>query len=90
MDKRDFIIGFFIGLIVAFLGAFVFLYYNTHLNLYTDYELVKQQGILGKVITLGTILNIIAFFILLKMKKEFMARGIILAIISLAIYTIFI
>lgn len=90
MDKRDFIIGFFIGLILAFSSAFVFLYYKTHVNLFTNYEFVKQQGILGKVITLGTISNILAFFILLKLKKEFIARGIILAIITLAIYTIFI
>lgn len=90
MNKRDLIIGFFIGLILAYIGAFTFLYINTNINLYTDFEFVKQQGILGKIITLGTILNLIAFFVLLKMKKEFTARGIILAIIVLAIYTLFI
>ncbi len=90
MDKRDFFIGFVIGLLLAFLGAFLFVYLFTNVNLFTNYEFVKSQGILGKIITLGAILNIIAFFALLKFKKDFMARGVVLATILLAIYTLFI
>jgi len=45
---------------------------------------------LGKIITLGTILNIGMFFGLLKYKKETMAKGIILTIILLTIITLFI
>jgi hypothetical protein len=51
---------------------------------------MKSQGNLGKIITLGSILTLIAFGILLKMNKEMMARGVVLAVIALAIITIFI
>ena len=90
MNKKDLILGFLIGILLAFLGAFLVVYLLTNVNLFTNYQFVKQQGILGKVITLGAILNIIAFFVLLKLKKELMARGIILALFALTIYTIFI
>ena len=88
MNKKDLILGFLIGILLAFLGAFLVVYLLTNVNLFTNYQFVKQQGILGKVITLGAILNIIAFFVLLKLKKELMARGIILALFALTIYTI--
>ena len=51
---------------------------------------VKATDNLGKIITLGAVLNLIAFFILLHYKKDLMARGVILATIILAILTIFV
>jgi hypothetical protein len=88
MGKRDFFIGFIIGIFAAILGAFIFLKLFTHYNLFVDYKQLSNGKILGKVITLGAILNIAAFFILLKLKKEFMARGIVLSLIILTIYTV--
>jgi hypothetical protein len=44
---------------------------------------------MGKVMTLGAIVNIAVFFLLLHYKKELMARGIVLATIVLALLTLF-
>jgi hypothetical protein len=44
---------------------------------------------MGKVITLGAIIDLILFFILLKINKDLMARGVVLATIILAIITMF-
>jgi hypothetical protein len=90
MRKIDLLIGFFIGIIVALIGAGLFLRFFTEVRTINDLHIVREQGILGKVITLGAVLNIIMFFLLLQMKKELMARGIVLATIILAIITIFI
>ncbi|RAR74116.1 hypothetical protein [Flavobacterium aciduliphilum] len=90
MKKTDLFIGFFIGLFTTFLGVFIFLKCFTELKTFTDLQLVKSEGVLGKVITLGAILNIFVFFLLLKINKELMARGIVLATLLLAILTLFI
>lgn len=88
MKKTDLIIGLIIGIAAALVGTALFL------TLFTDYgfikgiTLLKQEGQLGKVITLGTVLNLILFFVLLKFKKEMMARGVVLATIILAIVTL--
>lgn len=89
MNYKDLIIGVFIGLVTAILGIFIFLKAFTFYDPLTDIQLLKQQGILGKVVTLGAILNIIVFFILLKKDKDTMARGVILALILLTIFTLF-
>lgn len=89
MKKTDIIIGFFIGIIGALLGTELFLHLKTEFDLFTDFEIIKAEGIFGKIITLGAILNIIVFFILMKKDKELMARGVVLATIIVAILTIF-
>ena len=60
-----------------------------HAGLVAEYIFEEFEGELGKIITLGTILNIGMFFWLLKNKKETVAKGIILAIIVLTIVTLF-
>jgi len=89
MRKTDLLIGVIIGFISAFVGVYIFFEVFTNQNFVTGLQGMKQQGFLGKLITLGAILNLIAFFILLKMNKELMARGVVLATIILAFITIF-
>lgn len=90
MKKTDLLIGFCIGIIVALLGATALVLLFTKFRSFSDIQFIKAEGVLGKVITLGAILNVILFFILLKKNKELMARGIVLATITLAILTLFI
>jgi uncharacterized membrane protein len=89
MKYKDLLLGVFIGFVTAILGMFLFLKAFTFYNLFSDLQLLKQQGILGKVVTLGAILNILIFFILLKKGKEVMARGVVLSLILLTIFTLF-
>lgn len=88
MKKTDLIIGFLIGIIAALLGTFIFLKLFTKYDLFQDLQTIRAEGIFGKVITLGAILNIIVFFVLLQLKKEMMARGIVLATIILTLITL--
>jgi hypothetical protein len=88
MKKTDLIIGFLIGIATAFLGTYLFLKIFTKYDLVQDLQTIRAEGIFGKVITLGAILNIIAFFVLLQLKKEMMARGIVLATIILTLITL--
>lgn len=89
MQKIDFIYGFFIGISTAFIGAYLFMKIKTDFNFIEGIQIVYSQGILGKLITLGTILNVVVFFALLQFKKELMARGVVFATIILALITLF-
>jgi hypothetical protein len=89
MKKTDLFIGFFIGIISTIIGSYLFLLLFTNSHTISDILSIKQEGYLGKVITLGAILNIFIFFVLLQRKKELMARGVVLATIILAILTLF-
>jgi hypothetical protein len=89
MNKKDLFIGFVIGIIACLLGIFLFITFFTDTDFISGIQNMKSEGKLGKLITLGAILDLAAFGILLKMNKEIMARGVVLAVICIAIFTIF-
>lgn len=90
MNKKDILIGFIIGIFTALLGSYMFIAFFTKFDISTGIQTIKQQGYLGKVITIGTVLDLAVFGILLKRNEELMARGVVLAVIVLAISTLFI
>jgi len=89
MNKLDILIGFSIGVLACVLGIFLFITFFTDFDFMTGIQSMKSEGKLGKLITLGAILDLVAFGVLLKMNKEIMARGVVLAVICIAIFTIF-
>ena len=90
MNKTELFIGFLIGFATTLLGSYLFITFFTEFNFIAGIEIMKSQGNLGKIITLGSILTLIAFGILLKINKEIMARGVVLSVIIMAIITMFI
>ena len=90
MKKTDLLIGFLIGVVSTLIGSYLFVKTQTDYDLIEDFSVLKNEGILGKILALGAVLNIIIFFILLKKNKELMARGVVLATIILAFYTLLI
>jgi hypothetical protein len=90
MNKKELLLGFLIGIATTLLGSYLFITFFTEFKFIAGIQIMKSQDNLGKLITLGSILTLIAFGILLKMNKEIMARGVVLAVIALAILTLFI
>lgn len=90
MNKKDLLIGFIIGIFTSLLGSYLFITFFTKFDISTGIQQIRELGYLGKVITIGTTLDLAVFLILLKRNKEFIARGVVLAVIVLAISTLFI
>jgi hypothetical protein len=90
MKKSDLLLGFFMGIIACLIGTLVFLLIKMpKLVSVEGFYTIREQGIMGKLITLGAVINLLLFFILLKKNKDLMARGVVLATIVLAIVTLF-
>ena len=87
MNKIDLLIGFIIGIAASFVGSFLFITLFTSFDFIAGINAYKTEGHLGKIIALGSILDLVAFGILLKTNKELMARGVVLAVIVITIFT---
>lgn len=88
MHRKEVIIGILVGLIANAMGLF---FATMLLGKGDDFLQVirsaQAEGFLGKLISLGAILNLIAFFIFIKKKQDYRARGVLLATILVAIFT---
>ncbi len=88
MIKKDIFIGIFVGLIANIIGLF---FSATFLGQGDDFVTVikaaANEGFLGKLISLGAILNLIAFFIFIRKKQDYRARGVLLITVFIAVFT---
>jgi len=92
MSKKDVIIGFVIGLIANAIGIYLaatFLDNQSGKNegVMKVIEAAQVEGFLGKLVSLGAILNLIAFFVFIKKRQDYKARGVLIATMLVAILT---
>jgi hypothetical protein len=88
MNKKDIFIGLLLGLFGGFIGCFIVLKLFTNSDFVTGFNYMKNDGSIGKIITLGAIPNLLLFFFLIKKNKDLMARGVILSMFVLTIITL--
>jgi hypothetical protein len=86
--KKDIFIGMLIGLIANAIG----LYFAATLlgngdDFMTVIKAASNEGFLGKLVSLGAILNLIAFFVFIKKKQDYKARGVLLITVFVAVFT---
>ncbi len=86
--KKEIFIGMFVGLIANAIGLFLA---ATLLGKGDDFTIVIKaasvEGFLGKLISLGAVLNLAAFFVFIKKKQDYRARGVLLITVFIAIFT---
>ena len=88
MIKKEIFIGLFIGLIANAIGLFLAtLLLGQGDDFTTVINAASAEGFLGKLVSLGAILNLVAFFVFIKRKQDYRARGVLLATLLIAIST---
>jgi len=86
--KKDIFIGILVGIIANAIGLILT---ATLLGNGDDFTTVikaaAEEGFLGKLISLGAILNLFSFFIFIKRKEDYRARGVLLITVLIAVST---
>ena len=72
------LIGFIVALIATSFGCFLFIEFFSKYDFYKSLELIKEGNLEGKVLVLGAIANFFVFFVFLKKKQIYRARGVLL------------
>ncbi|WNH09259.1 hypothetical protein [Thalassobellus suaedae] len=86
--KKEIFIGMFVGLIANAMGLFIA---ANLLGQGDDFTTVikaaANEGFLGKLISLGAVLNLVAFFVFIRKKQDYRARGVLLITVFIALFT---
>jgi hypothetical protein len=82
---KEILIGFLIGLVANISGSYLYIFFFSKYKLETTIEIALEQDVLGNIIALGALLNLGVFFIYLKKKKYYRARGVIAATLLAAL-----
>ncbi len=84
--KKDILIGALVGLAVCLLGSVLYiLIMFPQYSLQSAFTKLKHSGLLSKVITLGTLPNVLIFHLFIKRNQVYKARGVLMAVVVLAV-----
>ena len=91
MKNKELIIGIVIGLIASAIGLLLtLLFFGKGNSLNDSLQIALNQGVFTKLVSMGAILNLAAFFLFLKMNQDTRAQGVLIATVIVAIITLII
>jgi len=89
MNKKEILIGFIVGVIANTLGTLAYILLFSEMGILETFEAAVQQGHLGSILALGAILNLVAFFAFLRIRRDERAKGVLIATIFTALIILF-
>lgn len=82
--KKEILIGFVVGIIANTIGTLTYILLFSKLSITETFTAAVAQDHVGSLLALGAILNLIAFFAFLKIKRDHRAKGVLIATILTA------
>lgn len=89
MIKKEILIGITVGLIANTIGTLLYILLFSDFGIVETYRAAVQQGHVGSLLALGAILNLVAFFGFLKIRRDYRARGVMIATLLTAMLILY-
>jgi len=85
--RKEILIGFLVSIIATACGVFLYLQYFSKYGFEETLQLVKEGNLYATVLSLAALPNLFVFFIFIKKKQDYRARGVLTASILTALIT---
>lgn len=82
---KEILIGFIVGILANAAGIYLYIFFFLGSEVEEALRASVENESIGSLIALGAILNFLAFFVFLKKKQIYRARGVIMATIVAAL-----
>ncbi|QMU64638.1 MAG: hypothetical protein GKR88_10285 [Flavobacteriaceae bacterium] len=85
--KKEIGIGFLVSLFSTACGIFLYLQYFSKYGFEATLNMIEEGNLYGQVLALAALPNIFVFFVFLKKKQDYRARGVLIASIVTVLTT---
>jgi len=83
--KKEVFIGLLVGLLATAIGFYFYTQVFNHFSLKFVKKLITEYDYLGEILIYSVSPNLIAFFVFIKRKEDYRARGVIMATMLVAL-----
>lgn len=83
--KKEILIGFLVGIIATVAGFYLYVELFSDFDFSKSMELIKMQNLYSKILGYAVIPNLAIFFLFLKKRQDYRARGVLMATILIAL-----
>ncbi len=86
MIKKEILIGFLVALIATVFGFYIYVEFVLPYSFNESLKILKEESLWGKVLGLAAIPNLLVFYLFLKKKQDYRARGVLLETFVIAFF----
>ena len=87
MKRKDIIIGFLLSVFATACGVFLYLEYFSKYGFDETLQMIHEGSLYGKLISMAALPNLFIFFIFIRKKQDYKARGVLIGVILTALAT---
>ncbi|MGB5646325.1 hypothetical protein [Muriicola sp.] len=87
--KKEVITGFVVGIIANVIGTLLYILLFSDMGITETFEVAQSQGYIGSLLALGAILNLLAFFAFLRIRRDQRAKGVLVATLLTALIILY-
>ncbi|MGJ8738478.1 hypothetical protein D9V96_010075 [Zobellia laminariae] len=87
--KKELAIGFLVGIIANTVGTLLYILLFSEFGIADTFKAAVQQGHVGSLLALGAILNLVAFFGFLRIRRDNRAKGVLIATLLTALVILY-
>ena len=87
--KKELATGFIVGIIANTVGTLLYILLFSELSITETFQAAVQQGHIGSLLALGAILNLVAFFGFLRIRRDNRAKGVLIATLITALLILY-
>ncbi|NNF18485.1 MAG: hypothetical protein HKN61_01815 [Flavobacteriaceae bacterium] len=88
-SKKDILTGFLVGLIANTIGTLLYILLFSDLSITDTWHAAVEQEHVGSLLALGAILNLLAFFGFLRIRRDNRAKGVLMATVLTALVILY-
>lgn len=77
--KKEIIIGFLIGILATIAGFYLYVEFVLEGTFEEAMVVINEKKLYGKILSIAAIANLLVFFVFIKKKQDYRARGVLLA-----------
>lgn len=83
--KKHILIGFVLSILVTIAGSYIYMEYIMQEGFEASWKWMVNTHNQSTILSLGAIPNLLLFFVFLKRKEDYKARGVLIGVILIAI-----
>ena len=82
--RKEILIGIIVGLIATGIGFYLYVDFALQGSFSDALEIIRAQKLYGMVLSIAAIPNLVAFFVFIKRRQDYRARGVLIATFFIA------
>lgn len=81
---KNILLGFLLSLFTTIAGSYLYLEFFSQEGFEQAWKLMLENKLQGMILSLGAIPNLLLFFVFLKRREDYKARGVLIGVILVA------